>query len=441
MPGLNWGAQEMPGCVTYRDEFLPRGAVPEEVRMFRASVIAHEMSHMWFGDLVTMTWWEDTWLQESFADYMGYRVAADGAGFAGALLGHEAARKPGAYDADERRSTHPVAPDAEDVPDVDSAATIFDAISYAKGNSVIRQLVTWLGDETFLRGVNAYLTRHRFGNATLADFVAALDEAATDRDVRAWVELWLRRTGFDTLRVERDGDVPVLHRDGVRPHRVRVTAYDDAWVDGRQRAGRRRRRAGAAAGVRRADRRCPTPRARPSRGWSSTTGRGRPSSSGLCRIEDDLVRAVLWTMLFDQVQTGALDAGRLRRPGGAPPAGRAERHPGDRGPQPHPRPDPAAAGPGGRGRGRRWRPLAGGVRHRPDARDDTRAGAGLRDRVRRRPSHDAATLRAWLDAGGVAQLPLSPALRWRVVQRLAEIGAVDAAFVEAERLAYPRCRG
>ena len=122
VPGLNWGAQEMPGCVTYRDELLPRGAVPEHLRLFRAAVIAHEMSHMWFGDLVTMTWWEDTWLQESFADYMGYRVAADGAGFAGALLGHEAGRKPGAYDADERRSTHPVAPDPEDVPDVDSAA-------------------------------------------------------------------------------------------------------------------------------------------------------------------------------------------------------------------------------------------------------------------------------------------------------------------------------
>ena len=95
------------------------------------------------------------------------------------------------------------------MPDVDAALTNFDSISYAKGNSALRQLVTWLGDEDFLAGVNAHLTRHRFGNATLADFVDALD-AATDRDVRGWVEAWLRTTGFDTLRVERDGDVPVL---------------------------------------------------------------------------------------------------------------------------------------------------------------------------------------------------------------------------------------
>ncbi len=94
------------------------------------------------------------------------------------------------------------------MPDVDAAANNFDAISYAKGNSALRQLVTWLGDDDFLAGVNAYLTRHRFGNATLADFVDALDEA-TDRDVRGWVEAWLRTTGFDTLRVTRDADGPV----------------------------------------------------------------------------------------------------------------------------------------------------------------------------------------------------------------------------------------
>ena len=111
------------------------------------------MSHMWFGDLVTMTWWEDTWLQESFADYMGFRVAADACGYVGAQASFEIGQKPAAYAADRRRSTHPVAARPEDVPDVDAAATIFDAISYAKGNAVLRQLVTWLGDEAFLAGV------------------------------------------------------------------------------------------------------------------------------------------------------------------------------------------------------------------------------------------------------------------------------------------------
>ena len=125
------------------------------------------------------------------------------------------------------------------MPDVDAAASNFDSISYAKGNSALRQLVTWLGDETFLAGVNAYLTRHRFGNATLADFVDALD-AVTDRDVRGWAEVWLRTTGFDTLRVSRDADGPVLTREGSRPHRVRVTSYDESLARIDSRAGRRR---------------------------------------------------------------------------------------------------------------------------------------------------------------------------------------------------------
>ncbi len=196
-PGHNWGAMETPGCVTYRDELLPRGRVTDDHRKRRAAIIAHEMAHMWFGNLVTMRWWEDTWLNESFADYMGYRVADAGAGFTGTLVLHEATRKPGAYAADERRSTHPVAPAPEDVPDVDSAFSNFDAISYSKGNSCLRQLVTWLGDEDFLAGVNAHLTRHAFDNATLDDLVSALDEAS-ERDVRAWADAWLRRSTSPT---------------------------------------------------------------------------------------------------------------------------------------------------------------------------------------------------------------------------------------------------
>jgi aminopeptidase N len=436
VPGLNWGAQEMPGCVTYRDEYLPRGAVPEDLRLFRAAVIAHEMSHMWFGDLVTMTWWEDTWLQESFADYMGYRVAADGAGFPGALLGHEAARKPAAYDADERRSTHPVAPEAEDVPDVDAAATIFDSISYAKGNSVLRQLVTWLGDETFLRGVNTYLTRHRFANATLGDFVAALDEAS-DRDVRGWVRLWLRSTGFDTLRVERggpDGAVPVLRRDGVRPHRVRVTAYDDSWAE-----------VGSEL-VDVDDEPVPLPafagRVVVPNSHGETFARivlDRRSrdalATGLCRIDDDLVRAVLWTMLFDEVQARAVPAedfvdlvqqhlagersatlvtAVLARtldrvlPLRTPPEGAAPAH------------DALASA------------CETGLLH---ARTPALALAFASGFAA--TSREAATLGGWLEAGAVGDLPLSPALRWRVVRRLAEIGAAGAAFVEEQRRREP----
>ena len=433
VPGLNWGAQEMPGCVTYRDELLPRGQVPGDVRVLRASVIAHEMSHMWFGDLMTMTWWEDTWLQESFADYMGYRVAADAAGFDGAQVAHEITQKPAAYVADQRRSTHPVAPDPEDVPDVDSAATIFDAISYAKGNSVLRQLATWLGDETFLRGVNTHLTRHRFGNATLADFVDDLDEA-TDRDVRSWVDVWLRRSGFDTLRVERDGDLPVLHRDGIRPHRVRVTAYDDDLIETQS------------VLVDVADEPVPLPefagRVVVPNAHGETFARivlddrsREAVEAGLCGIDDDLVRAVVWTMLFDRAQTRDVSAGAF--------VDLAARHlPGERSativtavvnhilgrvvPLRLPAAEAAevlgwVAAACATGLSRATSPeLALAFAHGVAA-----------------ASHDIETLAGWLEAGHVGDLPLPPALRWRLVRRLAELGAFDAERIEAERRRDP----
>ncbi|MEZ5094124.1 aminopeptidase N [Nocardioides sp.] len=223
--GLTWGAMEMPGAVTFHELFLPRGEPTPRESLARAEVIAHEMAHMWFGDLVTMRWWEDSWLNESFADYMGYAV--------GHAVGHDAtwvdlalARKPTAYRADRRRSTHPVAPDAADVVDVDTALGNFDMITYAKGNAVLRQLVTWLGEDTVAAGSDRYLTAHRFDNADLADYLDALD-GVTDRDVRGWADGWLRTTGFDVIEATVDAaGVPVLTRLGSRPHRLGVTAFD-----------------------------------------------------------------------------------------------------------------------------------------------------------------------------------------------------------------------
>jgi aminopeptidase N len=227
-PGHNWGALETPGCVTFRDEYVPRNDPDAGEIVDRSTVIAHEMAHMWFGDLVTMKWWQDTWLNESFADFMGYHVAHE-AGVLGSWPDFTLNRKPTGYAADHRRSTHPIAEDAEHLVDVDTAFTNFDMITYAKGASVLHQLVTWLGWDTFVAGTNVYLTRHRFGNADLADYLEALD-SVTDRDVRSWAEAYLRTTGFDTVRVTRDGDVPVLERDGSRPHRFTVAALEGATV-------------------------------------------------------------------------------------------------------------------------------------------------------------------------------------------------------------------
>jgi aminopeptidase N len=229
-PGHNWGAMETAGCVTFRDEYLPRNEPDAGELVDRATVIAHEMAHMWFGDLVTMKWWQDTWLNESFADFMGYHVAHE-AGVAGSWPDFSLNRKPTGYSADARRSTHPIAEDAEHLVDVDTAFTNFDMITYAKGASVLHQLVIWLGWDTFVKGTNVYLTRHRFGNAELADYLEALD-SVTDRDVRGWAEAYLRTTGFDTIRVTRDGDVPVLERDGSRPHRFSVAALDGSAGSG-----------------------------------------------------------------------------------------------------------------------------------------------------------------------------------------------------------------
>ncbi|TIC88465.1 aminopeptidase N [Nocardioides sp. GY 10113] len=224
-PGLNWGAMEFPGCVAFRDQYLVQGAPTALQRQWLANTIAHEMAHMWFGDLVTMEWWQDTWLNESFADYMGYEVAALAAGYDDAWTTAALTRKPTGYRADLRRSTHRIAEDAEQLIDADTAFANFDMITYAKGNAVLRQLGTWLGED-FLAGVNRHLRSHAFGNATLADFLDALD-AETDRDVRGWAEKWLRTTGFDTIEVTRRDWVPVLTRHGSRPHRFTVSAYDD----------------------------------------------------------------------------------------------------------------------------------------------------------------------------------------------------------------------
>ncbi|MFF2806939.1 aminopeptidase N [Streptomyces sp. NPDC058000] len=228
VPEFNAGAMENPGLVTFRDEFVFRSAVTDTERQTRGMVIAHEMAHMWFGDLVTLQWWDDIWLNESFAEYMGYQVLSEATRYTDTWTDFAIARKGWGYDADQRPSTHPVAPSPEDVPDTASALLNFDGISYAKGASALRQLVAWMGEKDFLAGINDHFARHRFGNATLADFIDSLARA-TDRDVHAWAERWLRTTGVDTLTPTVAEDHDTWHLDiahtGSRPHRITVGAY------------------------------------------------------------------------------------------------------------------------------------------------------------------------------------------------------------------------
>ncbi|GIG92799.1 aminopeptidase N [Plantactinospora endophytica] len=235
VPEFNMGAMENPGLVVFRDDYLHRSAVTDGERERRANVIAHEMSHMWFGDLVTLRWWDDLWLNESFAEYFGTRLTAEATRFDRAWTTFALRRKTWAYATDQRPSTHPVAP--TEVVDAAEALSNLDGISYAKGASVLRQLVAWLGDDAFLAGLRGYFAAHRFGNATLADLLAAL-ATSSGRDLTGWAEAWLRQPQVNTLRTEvrlRDGghyaevavvqsapsDYPVL-----RPHRIGVGLYD-----------------------------------------------------------------------------------------------------------------------------------------------------------------------------------------------------------------------
>ncbi|GAA1795710.1 aminopeptidase N [Planosporangium flavigriseum] len=241
VPEFNGGAMENPGCVTFRDEYVFRSAVTRAQRMERAVVIAHEMAHMWFGDLVTMRWWDDLWLNESFAEYLGTRVAGEATRFTDTWTDFAISRKTWGYAADQRPSAHPVAP--ERVDDSADALLNFDGISYAKGAAALRQLATYVGDEAFLAGLRKYFAAHGYGNATLADLLTSLGEVS-GRDLWGWAALWLRESGVTTLRPAgevgpggRYTAVSVVQtapssNPVLRPHRLALGLYDRG-ADGR----------------------------------------------------------------------------------------------------------------------------------------------------------------------------------------------------------------
>lgn len=318
VPEFNWGAMENPGCVVFAEEMLFHSAPTEAERAGRAMVVAHEMAHMWFGDLVTLRWWDDIWLNESFAEYLGYRVAAEATRFSNSWSGFAAKRKGWGYDADQRASTHPIA--ANGLESVAEAMSNFDGISYAKGAAALRQLVAWLGDEAFFAGINEHFARHRFGNAELSEFLDVLAQSS-GRDVHAWAESWLRTSGVDTLRLavsyQEDGETIAsaeLVPEGSRPHLVGLGVFG---LDG---DGRPVLRESFAVEVKPGR---PTalpqlagaPRPAlllPNSGdlsWAKIRldeASWRTVASSLSRIEDPLTRAVLWEHARDLTRDGEL---------------------------------------------------------------------------------------------------------------------------------------
>ncbi len=239
VPEYNMGAMENAGCVTLRDEYLPRSRQDRAFYEFRVEVILHEMAHMWFGDLVTMRWWDDLWLNESFAEWACYHAAVQATEFTESWTGFTNARKNWAYRQDQLPSTHPIAADNVDLRAVE---VNFDGITYAKGASVLKQLVAWVGLDNFLAGVRAYFKEFEFGNTEFKDLLAAL-EASSGRDLEAWAQEWLQTAGVNTLAAEFELDAEgryasfavrqtaAADQPQLRRHRLGLGLYDA--VDGR----------------------------------------------------------------------------------------------------------------------------------------------------------------------------------------------------------------
>ncbi|MFE4519063.1 aminopeptidase N [Kitasatospora sp. NPDC056783] len=444
VPEFNAGAMENPGCVTLRDEYVFRSAVDDTKREERALVVVHEMAHMWFGDLVTMKWWDDLWLNESFAEYMAYRVTAAATRFTGAWTGFAANRKSWGYDADQRPSTHPVAPGAVD--DTAQALQNFDGISYAKGAAALRQLVAWLGEEAFLAGVNDYFDEHAFGNATLDDLLRALT-AASGRDVHGWAGRWLRTTGVDTLRLA-DGRIEhTAGAGGPRPHQLTAGRYRRT-ADGALELAERVPLDLAADGgephlldgaeltlLNDTDLSFVKIRLDPG-SWQTVR-------SSLGAVPEELARAVLWSAARDQVRDGELAPGEYLELVADHLPGETSVHLVDavlafaRGfvvdsaVPPAERPAALAT------LARACRALLRRTEDEPD-------GTGLRLLAVRgvigtaTGGAQAAELRDWLTAGTVPGGPeLDPDLRWQLLLRLCVLGAAGEPEIAAELAADP----
>ena len=234
VPEFKEGAMENAGCVTLLESYIFRSRVTDFAREARGETILHEMAHMWFGDLVTMRWWDDLWLNESFATWAGTLAQAEATRWTSAWTTFAQLYKSWAYRQDQLPSTHPI---AADIPDIHAVEVNFDGITYAKGASVLKQLVAYVGRENFLDGVRRYFGAHAWGNATLADLLSALEQTS-GRDLASWSREWLQTAGVNTLRpsysVDSDGRFTEFAVEQVAPashpllrsHRIAIGLYD-----------------------------------------------------------------------------------------------------------------------------------------------------------------------------------------------------------------------
>ncbi len=452
VPEFNAGAMENVGCVTIADEFVFRARVTDTSRQTRTEIIAHEMAHMWFGDLVTMRWWDDIWLNESFADYMAHVTLAEATRFRDAWTTFCSSEKAWGYEQDQMPSTHPV---SGPVPDSESAMLNFDGISYAKGAAVLKQLVAWVGFEPFRVGLRDYLVTHAYGNATLADLLAAL-ERASGRELSSWSKSWLETAGVNTLRPEvtlRGTDGPATYERVVieqtappewptlREHRIAIGLYDR---DGERLV--RRDRVELDVGGARTDVTALAGVIVPDlllvndedHTWAKIRLDDRSMATvldgGIARLDDSLPRALLWAAIWDLTRDAELAPGdyvrlvldgiiRERAIGVTEDLikhvresidflGRADR------------------------REERLRAMAARsreiLRGAEPGGDVQLAHARSYGRAAASPD-DVSLLRRWLDGVDVPEgLVMDVELRWLIVRRLAVLDAIDESIIRAE---------
>jgi aminopeptidase N len=461
VPEFSFGAMENPGCVTFSESYVFRSRVTETARERRAETILHEMAHMWFGDLVTMRWWDDLWLNESFATFMSQLAQVSATRFTHAWVTFLDALKTWAKHQDQLPSTHPV---AADMPDVESVHQNFDGITYAKGAAVLRQLVAWVGQDAFLAGCRRYFADHAWDNTSLADFLGALEQAS-GRSLDGWRDEWLLTTGINELvarvtladdgtygevSVEQRDPAPPwaglagtpAHRPTLRRHRITLGVYDltDGGLERREQME--------------IDVEGPTTRIDALEGREAgaalllddddlTYAKIRPDPAStevllehLPTLADPLARAQVWSLVWDLVRDGRLAARRflatiLRSLDDEDHIGVLERL--------HARAIGAAeryVAPATRGD--RLRELADQASEQV-----TRAAPGSDAQLAwvrhwastaRTDAAHLAAVRAVLD-GEVAidGLDLDVDLRWHLVTALARAGAIDLAQIEAER--------
>ncbi|GLY16438.1 aminopeptidase N [Kineosporia sp. NBRC 101677] len=328
VPEFNLGAMENPGCVTFTETYVFRSRVTDAEYENRAATILHEMSHMWFGDLVTMQWWDDLWLNESFATYAAASAMVGATRWSDAWVTFADNAKARAYRQDQLSTTHPI---AADIVDIRSMEVNFDAITYHKGASVLKQLVATIGQETFWAALRRYFARHAWGTATLADLLAALTEE-TGREMNGWAAEWLQTTGPNTLHAEFTLDesgtyssfavlqtAPPEHPT-LRSHRIAIGLYDE-------KAGavvRRHRVELEVSGARtevleligqaRADlvlvNDDDLTYAKVRLDDASLALVTAPDGQGVGRIGDPLAQAVCWTIVWDMVRDAQFPPGR-----------------------------------------------------------------------------------------------------------------------------------